>query len=458
MLAFPEGFVWGAATSSYQVEGAWRADGKGPHIWDAYCLIPGNIRGGATGQTACDHYHRYEEDVALMARMGLKAYRFSICWPRILPRGTGEVNEAGAAFYDRLVDRLLEAGVEPWATLYHWEMPLALEFGHGGWLHPDSPEWFAEYSRVCFDRYGDRVKKWITINEPEAHSMCGYRWGVHAPGRVAHGNREPWLVGHHLLRAHGRAAAAFRGRFSGDPKAAIGLAVSTHWAEPRTDAAADRRAARTSLEFNFGWFGHPTVYGRYPQSMRGHLGGRLPAFTEREREGLKGSVDFLGVNHYHTRHAWAPGEEEKESEYAERELFAESADIGVEKSVVGWSFVPWGMRKLLLWLDRTYPGVPLYVTENGYPLREESRRQALEDRRRVEHYRTYLGACHEAIERGVDLRGYFAWTLMDNFEWGYGYTVDFGLHHVDFETLERTPKASAEFYSRVIAENGVPGQ
>jgi len=454
MLTFPDGFVWGSATSSYQVEGAWDADGKGPHIWDVYSLIPGKIRDKSTGQVACDHYHRMEEDVALMAHMGLKAYRFSICWPRILPKGTGEVNEAGLAFYDRLINLLLDAGVEPYPTLYHWEMPLALEMAYGGWLHPDSPQWFAGYARVCFEHFGDRVNRWLTINEPEAHSMCGYRWGVHAPGRVAHGNTEPWLVGHHLLRAHALTADLYRREFQGADGGQIGLAISVHWPEPRSDSDADRRASQTSLDFNFGWFAHPTVYGEYPESMRRILGERMPRFTAQERAMLKGSADFLGLNHYHTKHVWDPGEEGSENPWIELRHFAESSNMGLPRSVVGWTFVPWSMRKMLLWIHETYPGVPIYITENGYPLIEETREQALNDTPRVEHYRGHLTACHEAMAAGADVRGFFAWTFLDNFEWGYGYSVDFGIHHVDFETLERTPKASARFYADVIKNNG----
>jgi beta-glucosidase len=457
MIEFPEGFTWGSATSSYQVEGAWDEDGKGPHIWDAYCLLPGKVRDGSTGQVACDHYHRVEEDVALMERMGLGAYRFSICWPRILPQGTGEANEAGLAFYDRLINLLLEAGIEPFPTLYHWEMPLALEMGYGGWLHPDAPEWFAQYARVCFERFDDRVRYWLTINEPEAHSMCGYRWGVHAPGRVARGNDEPWLVGHRLLQAHARTAELYRSDFRGGDDGAIGLAISTHWPEPRSDSEADRRAAQTALEFNFGWFAHPVVFGEYPPSMPRILGERQPAFTPDERALVKGSADFLGLNHYHVRNCWDPGPAARgEAEFVEQGHFRESSDLGLPRSVVGWTFVPWSMRKILGWIHETYPGMPLYVTENGYPLKEETRDEALDDRPRIEHIRSHLAACSEAIGAGADLRGYFAWTFMDNFEWGYGYTVDFGLHHVDFETLERTPKASARFYADLITRNGVP--
>ena len=453
-LQFPDSFLWGSATSSYQVEGAWLDDGKGPHIWDVYSLIPGKIRDKSTGQVACDHYHRVEEDVALMAHVGLRAYRFSICWPRVLPRGTGPVNEPGLAFYDRLINLLLDAGIEPYPTLYHWEMPLALEMAYGGWLHPDSPRWFADYARVCFERFGDRVQNWITINEPEAHSMCGYRWGVHAPGRVAQGNTEPWLVGHHLLQAHALTADLYRSEFQGADGGRIGMAISVHWPEPRTDSEADRRASQTSLEFNFGWFAHPTVYGEYPPSMTRILGERQPSFTADERAMLKGSADFLGLNHYHAQHVWDPGESGREAQWVEQAHFSESNEMGLPRSVVGWTFVPWSMSKMLLWIHETYPGTPIYVTENGYPLIEETLEQAINDAPRVEHYRGHLSACAEAIGAGVDLRGFFAWTFLDNFEWGYGYTVDFGLHHVDFDTLERTPKASAKFYSEVIKANG----
>ncbi len=454
MKEFPEDFLWGAATSSYQIEGAWLEDGKAPSIWDAYSLLPGRIRDGTTGQVACDHYHQLEQDVALMRELGLQSYRFSICWPRILPAGTGEVNQAGVDFYDRLIDLLLEAGIQPFPTLYHWEMPLALEMKYGGWLHPDAPEWFAEYAEVCFERFGDRVQRWLTINEPHAFAMCGYRWGVHAPGRTAHGDSEPYLVGYHLLQAHARAAEIYRRKFPPGSGGQIGMAISTHWAEPRSESDQDRRAARRSVEFQFGWFAHPMVLGDYPEIMRRMLGDRLPPLSAEDKAMLKGSADFLGLNHYHTVHAYAPPPDAENGRYVEEAHTVETRYRGEEQSVVGWTFLPEGMRRILGWVQETYPDVPVYITENGYPLAEENRQEALDDQRRVQHFRDYLGACHEAIQAGVDLRGFFAWTLMDNFEWGSGYTVDFGLCHTDFETMERTPKASARFYSEVIADNG----
>jgi beta-glucosidase len=451
MREFPDGFTWGAATSSYQVEGAWLEDGKGPHIWDAYVLIPGKIAGGATGQVACDHYHRFREDVALMRELGLSAYRFSICWPRILPTGTGEVNERGVAFYDRLINALLEAGIKPFVTLYHWEMPLALEMAWGGWLHPDSPDWFADYARVCFERFGDRVKRWITINEPRAHAVCGYKWNVHAPGRIAHGRTEPFIVGRHLLRAHARAVRVWREELGQDGQ--LGIAVSTQCPEPRSDDPADRAAAARCVDLNFGWFGHPVVFGDYPKSMVRVLGDRLPPLGPEDRAMLKGSADFLGLNHYYATHVWAgaPGDEG----YSEDFDGCESGDLGLERAAMGWTFVPWSMRKILGWMDATYPGAPIYVTENGYPMPAAPREEAVRDERRVQHYRENLTGCHEAIAAGADLRGFFAWTLTDNFEWGLGYTENFGLHHVDFATQERTPKDSAGYYAEVIAANGL---
>ncbi len=456
MREFPDGFLWGAATSAYQIEGAWLEDGKGPSIWDAYTLLPGKVRDGSTGQVACDHYHRLEEDVALMKAMGLRAYRFSINWPRVLPCGTGEPNEPGLRFYDRLIDLLLDAGIEPFPTLYHWEMPLVLEMGHGGWLNPEVVEWFAGFARLCFARYGERVRHWITINEPDAFAMCGYRWGVHAPARVAHPDSEPFLVGYHLLRAHARAARLYRDEFRGGEDGRIGIAISTHWAEPASESPADRAAARRSMERQFGWFAHPPVFGEYPEAMRHLTDGPLPALTGEDRALLKGSVDFLGLNQYHTVQVRAPtGGGDGEAHYVAEIDIVETADFGAPRSSMGWTFVPWGMRKVLGWLDETYPGVPLYVTENGYPLPAAGREESLADEARVRHYRDYLAACHEAVAAGVDLRGFFAWTLMDNFEWGLGYTVNFGLHHVDFATLERTPKASARFYAEVTARNGL---
>ncbi|MBD3239065.1 MAG: family 1 glycosylhydrolase, partial [Chitinivibrionales bacterium] len=267
-MAFPDGFLWGAATSSYQIEGAWDEDGKGPSKWDAYTLIPGRIARGETGQVACDHYHRLDEDVALMKQLGLRAYRFSLSWPRIMPAGIGDVNPAGLAFYDRLIDLLLDNDIVPFVGLYHWEMPLRLEMNLGGWLNPAVAEWLGDYARVCFDRFGDRVKHWATLNEPHAEAHCGYRWGVHAPGRQVEPLRETYLAGYHMLKAHARMVQVYRDEFQPAQNGTIGLVTSTHWAEPLEDTDECREAAKRSVEYNYGWYGHPICHGDYPECMR----------------------------------------------------------------------------------------------------------------------------------------------------------------------------------------------
>ncbi len=460
---FPKHFVWGAATSSYQIEGAACEDGKGPHIWDAYASIPGNIRDGSTGDVACDHYHRFREDVAVMQSLGLKAYRFSICWTRILPAGTGEVNEAGVRFYSELIDALLEADIEPWATLYHWEMPMALEMRYGGWLHKDIDKYFAEFARVCFERFGDRVKRWITINEGHAITHCGYRHGVHAPGRQVDPLKETYLSGHNLLRAHARAVDIYRREFQPEQQGVIGIANNAHWPEPKSDLPEHVAAAQRNLDFMLGWFTHPVYYGDYPESMREMLGSKLPRFTKKEKEMLQGSAEFLGLNHYHTIQASSPGPEFlRKDDYDGPGYLVEEAQVieinnfGDPFSAGNRTLAPWGFRKLLEYVRDAYPGLPMVITENGTATGMLPKEESLRDQARIDYIRGYLGACHEAVQEGADVRGYFVWSLMDNFEWGGGYSVRFGILYTDYETQERIPKDSAKFYSDVIRRNGLP--
>ena len=457
MRRFPEDFAWGAATSAYQIEGAWDADGKGPSVWDAFAHTPGRIANGDTGDVACDHYHRFREDVALMADLGLTAYRFSISWPRVQPTGTGPANEAGLRFYSDLVDALLEAGITPWVTLHHWDLPLALQEAHGGWLSPRLADAFADYARLCFDALGDRVRHWITLNEPWVTAVIGYGEGTFAPGLASADG--PYRAGHEMLRAHGAAAEVYRREFRDRQGGRIGMANNCDWREPASDAPADRAAAQRALEFYLGWFADPLYRGDYPASMRERLGSRLPAFSDEDRARLQGSADFFGLNHYTTHrvaHADGGGEVYPGANvgWAEDQDVAVTVDPDWPTTAMGWPVVPDGCRRLLGWIDRRYGRPPVVLTENGCAVEAED--GVADDPRRVAYHAGYLGACHDAIADGTDLRGYFAWSLLDNFEWASGYDKRFGLHHVDFATGARTPRTSAHWYRDVIARGGLP--
>ncbi len=458
MIQFPIDFVWGAATSAFQIEGGAASNGKGPSIWDAFCTIPGKVADGDHGTIAIDHYHRFKEDIALMKSQGLKAYRFSISWPRVIPDGKGKINEAGVQFYSDLIDELLANGIEPWVTLYHWDLPLALQLENDGWLSPDIAEYFEGYARLCFERFGDRVKNWITLNEPWVVSILGYGQGIFAPGRVS--DSEPYLAGHHLLVAHAKAVALFRSEFS-HQEGKIGITNNCDWREPKTDSPADKEAAERALQFFLGWFADPVYFGDYPDVMKSRLGERLPEFTNEEKELLKGSSDFFGLNHYTTMYA-ADGDptQVKSDVYGNGGLSEDqdvilSRDPNWEFTSMRWGVVPWGCKKLLQWIDSRYNKPDIYITENGFAGKDELIDGAVDDSdTRQRYFKSYLEASHEAISEGVALKGYFAWSLFDNFEWASGYSKRFGLVYIDYETLDRIPKASANWYKNVIQKNG----
>jgi len=461
MKRFPDGFLWGAATASYQIEGAAREGGRGPSTWDAFAGIPGRVLDGHNGDVACDHYHRVEEDVTLMQRMGIGCYRFSIAWPRIIPQGKGDVNEEGIAFYDRLIDELIGKGIEPWATLFHWDLPLALQIEEDGLLNARIVDRFADYARVCFERFGDRVKRWITLNEPWCSAMLGHGNGMHAPGRKS--ESEPYVAAHNLLLAHAQIVDLYRKEFQGPQEGLIGITNNCDWREPLTDSREDRAAAQRGLEFFLGWFADPVYLGKYPDSMRERLGDALPEFSEEQAALLKGSSDFFGLNHYSTLMASEPSEETRGDAEEVRGNGGAFGHQDVDFSrrpewkstAMGWNVVPWGCRSLLLWITERYGRPPIYITENGCAVEgEDERGKALDDQDRLEFLRGYLGACHEAIAQGADLRGYMCWSFIDNFEWSFGYHRRFGLHWVDFETGERQPKASAKWYAEMIRNNG----
>ncbi|QYM78582.1 beta-glucosidase [Horticoccus luteus] len=463
MKQFPENFVWGAATAAYQIEGGWREGGRGPSIWDAFAHTPGKTFANQNADVTCDHFHRIDEDVALMKAMGLKAYRFSFSWSRLLPQGRGAVNEAGVAFYDRLINALVANGITPWVTLYHWDLPLALQMELDGLLNPEIAEHFARYAELCFERFGDRVKHWITFNEAWCSAVLGHGIGYFAPGRTS--KAEPYIVAHNLLRSHGRIVEVYRRKFQAAQRGVIGITNNCDWREPKTDSAADRAAAERGLEFFLGWFADPIYRGDYPDCMRAAVGDRLPRFSEEDRAMLKDSSDFFGLNFYGGMYASEPPADRVVATtvptgnggMAEDQRVELSDDPSWEKTDMNWNVVPQFCRKMLGWIDQRYGHPPIYITENGCALPGEDDVQvAVNDTKRSEFIRVYLQACHEAIATDkVDLRGYFCWSLMDNFEWALGYSKRFGLHHVDFATGKRTPKKSAGWYAEVMRNNAV---
>ncbi len=459
MYRFPADFIWGTATSSYQIEGAWKAGGKGPSIWDAFCQIPGRVADGDHGMLACDHFHQVEADIQLMADMGLKAYRFSIAWTRIQPNGKGEANPEGIRFYNQVIDALIAKGITPWITLYHWDLPLALQLEEDGWLNPKMADYFEAYAQICFSHFGDRVKNWITLNEPWVVSILGYGTGLFAPGRVS--DSEPYMAAHQLLRAHGKAVKCYREQFQSVQQGKIGITNNCDWREPLSDSQADQDAAQLAMEFFLGWFGDPIYFGDYPASMRARVKDRLPVFSEEDLALIKGSSDFFGLNHYTTLYAsqLAEGEDYAGKGYSNGGITADqdvnlTADPAWAKTTMDWPIVPWGCNKLLHWINNRYSSPDIFITENGCALDDQVENGEVNDQQRLDYVRSYLIACHEAIAEGVPLKGYFVWSFMDNFEWASGYSKRFGIHYVDFETMKRIPKASAKWFATVIDNGG----
>lgn len=446
-------FYWGVATAATQIEGGWLDDGKGPSIWDAFSQIPGKISDGSTTCVTCDHYHHMEKDVDLLAGLGVNAYRFSLSWPRIIPDGKGKVNTGGIAFYNRMIDKLLEKGITPFLTLYHWDLPLALQLEDDGWLSDRTIEAFVNYAKVCYNAFGDRVKHWTTFNENWCTAVLGHGIGILAPGRVS--TDQPYQVAHRLLLAHARAVRLFR---EGGYDGMIGMVNNCDWREPLTDSQDDKDAAQESLEFFYGWLTDPLVFGDYPALMRERLGDRLPQFTEDEQAMLKGSYDFLGLNHYTTHYASREPVQGKGSAVqngnggmSDDQQVHLSCDPEWPVTSFGWYVVPWGFRKMLNWIHKRYNGAPIIVTENGCTVASDKKEEAVADRFRCDFIRDYTDALIKARdEDGVNVQGYFAWTLIDDYEWCWGFTARFGLVYCDHETLERCPKESYYAYSDII--------
>ena len=447
MLQFPQGFVWGVATSAYQIEGGWNEDGRSPSIWDTFSHTPGKTKQGETGDVACDHYHRWPEDVALMQELGIPAYRFSVSWPRILPQGRGAVNPKGLDFYDRLVDGLLEAGITPFVTLYHWELPQVLQDA-GGWPQRETAVAFAELADVTSRALGDRVKRWITHNEPWCTSLLSYQVGVHAPGW------QNWpaalAAAHHVLYSHGLAVAQLRANV---PAAQVGLAVNFEPATPASPSPADYQAARIWDGYYFRWF-VDALYGRhYPADMVQYYRqqGYLPQGLEFVRDGdmdvIATPIDFLGVNYY-TRHRAQAGES-LNTHYS-------VPTPGAEYTQMNWEVVPESFYKLLNRLYFEYDVPQLYVTENGCSYMDgPDGNGRVPDPKRIAYLNGHLAAMHRAIQNGVPIAGYLQWSFMDNYEWAEGYQQRFGIVYVDYATQKRYPKDSAFWYQNVIKQGAI---
>ncbi|RDA87994.1 hypothetical protein CP532_3446 [Ophiocordyceps camponoti-leonardi (nom. inval.)] len=451
-MVLPDDFVWGFATAAYQIEGAFDQDGRGPSIWDSFCDVAGNIADGSSGRVACDAYNRTADDVALLKSLGATAYRFSLAWSRIIPLGgrNDPVNQSGIDHYVRFVDDLLDAGITPFVTLSHWDIPQELDRRYGGSLdRVEFPLDFENYARVAFAAL-PRVRHWATFNEPWCSAVLGYAVGSFAPGHRS--DREPWIAGHSLLLAHARAVRAYRRDFAADG-GEIGIVLNGDGVYP-WDAAdpADLAACQRKLEFTVGWFADPIFLGDYPASMRAQLGDRLPTLTAEEADLIRGSSDFYGMNHYtanYVRHR--PGAPEASDWAGHVELLFENKRghcIGPETQSSWLRPCAPAFRDLLVWISRRYGGPKMYVTENGTSIKGESdlgRDEALDDDFRVRYYDEYVRAMVQAVDLdGVDVRGYFAWSLMDNFEWADGYRTRFGVCFVDYEDgQKRYPKKSA---------------
>ncbi|NUT91352.1 MAG: beta-glucosidase [Saccharothrix sp.] len=446
MDTLPATFRWGVATSAYQIEGAVHEDGRGPSIWDTYCRTPGMVHEGDNGDVACDHYHRMPQDVGLIASLGVDTYRFSVAWPRVQPGGKGPVNAAGMAFYDRLVDELLGKGVDPWVTLYHWDLPQELEDA-GGWPERDTAHRFADYSMLVFDALSDRVRTWTTLNEPWCSAMLGYYEGRQAPGRQ---DFEAAIHAvHHLLLGHGLATQRMRAAATAPTE--FGITLNMAHASPATDSEADREAARRADGLSRRIYLDPLLRGHYPADVVEDLAARsvkLPV-NDGDLEIIRQPIDVLGVNYY-SSHRFSGVDEEGRTTDADGHPVDRAVPFGKPVTAMDWEIVPEGFTSLLVQISEEYPGVPMVITENGAAFDDAFTDGGVQDDDRIEYLASHIGAVADARSQGADVRGYFAWSLMDNFEWSYGYAKRFGLVHVDYDTQVRTPKSSALWYRDTI--------
>jgi beta-galactosidase len=450
MTSFPPDFVWGAATAAYQIEGAVTEDGRGPSIWDTFSHTRGTILDHTTGDVADDHYHRYADDIAILADLGLTAYRFSIAWPRVLPTGAGAVNPAGLDFYRRIAETCLERGVTPYATLYHWDLPQPLEDA-GGWLNRDTAQRFADYAASTVGALGDVVKHWITLNEPWCSAFLGYAAGAHAPGKTL--GVEAARAAHHLLLGHGLTVQALRGT---DVSSSLGIAVNLYSIRSATDSAADREAARRADAQGNRLFLDPLLLGHYPKDAIDDLG-LQDWFAERADDlpVIASPIDFIGINYYSRQTFAAPAD----GVFATPGAVSASpgsenlrvVDTGAPKTAMGWEVHPDGLLDVIEMVHRRASDLPIFITENGAAYDDVvSLDGTVDDSERRLYYELHVDACRQAVERGLPLKGYFAWSLLDNFEWAFGYSRRFGLVYVDYETQRRIVKASGKWFKEFL--------
>ena len=443
LISFPKDFVWGVATASYQIEGAWDEDGKGESIWDRFSHTPGKVENGDTGDVACDHYHRWREDVALMKDLGLNAYRFSIAWPRILPEGRGTVSQAGIDFYSELVDALLAEGIEPFATLYHWDLPQVLE-DQGGWPDRMVVDAFVEFADAVTRALGDRVKNWTTFNEPWVSAFVGYEEGRHAPGIS---NMETAVAAaHHLMVSHGLAVPVIRDNC---PNANVGIVLNLTPQEPASPSIADRIAATWVDGYINRWFLDALVGRGYPQDMVDSFGNELDFIQPGDMAAIAVPLDYLGINYYTRGIA-------RSDEISEAENLPQTVFQGDEITEMDWEVYPKGLYNMLGRLHFDYNFPVIYITENGAAFPDEVGPDGqVDDQDRLSYIKRHLEMTHKAIQIGVPVKGYFAWSFLDNFEWAFGYTKRFGIVYVDYETQKRIPKSSAKWYRDVTQKNEI---
>lgn len=441
-VEFPQGFTWGAATASYQIEGAYQEDGRGLSIWDTFSRIPGKVVNGDNGDIACDSYHRYPEDIALMKELGIKSYRFSIAWPRIFAQGTGEVNAKGLEFYMSFIDTLLENGIEPVCTLYHWDLPQALQ-DKGGWSNRGTIDAFVDYCETLFNAFHGKVKQWYTINEPWCVSFLSNYYGEHAPG-----NKDLQTavdVAHHLLLAHGRAVRKFRElKVEGQ----IGYAPNVTWMEPYSTKQEDIAASHRQIGWFVEWFMDPVFKGEYPQFLVEwfRAAGAEVHIEAGDMEIISEPIDMLGINYYN-------GSVARYDKNAGL-MQCSTVDVGYDHTDIGWPIYPQGFYTVLSYIQSLYGNIPIYITENGACYNDEPVDGRVADQKRINYIHQHLIQLERCIASGIPVKGYYSWSLMDNYEWAYGYSMRFGLIHVDYKTLKRTKKDSYYWYQNTIANNG----